>query len=295
MCRLALLLSHSMKPRLKRVYIEISNTCNLHCPFCITKERPAQVMPVELFEKAAKEAATVANHVYLHVLGEPLMHPHLEDVLRICADNSLEVNITTNATKLRERLDVLKRNPARLLSISVHDWRENFSATECDEIMRNTIECADEISPLTYVSFRLWNMDDFYQDESQEAEFNRRMRTILCEHYGVDIKDIKEHGSNPMSERVFLQNDRRFAWPDKNAPIVKKKTCLGLKQQIAVLANGTIVPCCIDANATMPLGNIRDMSLIEALESPRAQRIIEGFNNRIAVEETCQRCGFRRY
>ena len=282
-------------PLLNRVYIEITNSCNLNCPFCCAHLRTPRLMSVDMFRMVASQAAEVANHIYLHVLGEPLMHPHLDQILSVAESLGLHVNITTNATFLRRQLPMLMRYPVRLVSVSVHDWSSNFSMSESESLMADVISCAEELSSKTYVSFRLWNMDDSYSDNDSEREFTLRMRHLLCEHFHKPYDEIKGLGSNRLSDNIFMQNDRRFSWPSDSNPVSMHKHCLGVKQQLAVLCDGTIVPCCIDANGSMPLGNVCDMTLREALMTDRARRIVDDFNDNKAVESTCQHCGFHRY
>lgn len=281
---------------LKRVYIEIINTCNLHCPFCTSPHSHGRMMSMEQFQIAAQQAATLANHIYLHVLGEPLLHPMLPEFIAYAESLSLNVNITTNGTRLLKLTPQLIQNPPRLISISLHDWHSNFPQEQQNQLLNDVICAADRLEPYTYVSFRLWNRSSDYNETPEETEFNNRMRQQLADHYNINISDIQPIASNPLTPRIFLQNDRRFSWPSPDAVPVVKKHCLGLKQQIAILSDGTIVPCCIDAHATMPLGNIFEgTTLSQAIASPRAQKIITGFRQHKAAERTCQLCGFHRY
>ena len=69
--------------------------------------------------------------------------------------------------------------------------------------------------------------------------------------------------------------------------------CYGLKDQLAILVDGTVVPCCLDDEGSMKLGNIFEQSLDDIINGERARRIIEGFQKRIAVEELCQKCSYK--
>jgi radical SAM protein with 4Fe4S-binding SPASM domain len=70
--------------------------------------------------------------------------------------------------------------------------------------------------------------------------------------------------------------------------------CLGLREQFAVLADGTVVPCCLDRNADMALGNIFKQPINDILEGERARRIVDGFSKRQIAEELCRKCSYRQ-
>ena len=86
-----------------------------------------------------------------------------------------------------------------------------------------------------------------------------------------------------------------FDWPDMSAEELGENCfCYGLRDQVGVLCDGTVVPCCLDHDGDIPLGNLFERELDEILVSPRAGAIREGFSHRLAVEELCRRCGYAR-
>jgi radical SAM protein with 4Fe4S-binding SPASM domain len=58
------------------------------------------------------------------------------------------------------------------------------------------------------------------------------------------------------------------------------------------LADGQVVPCCLDADANMLLGNVFNEELSDILLSAKAQKIHNGFKNNKITEEYCRSCGF---
>lgn len=256
-----------------RIYIEITNICNLNCEFCPHTKREKTFMTKEEFEEIIKKIKDYTNHIYLHVKGEPLMHKDIDSIIKISNKYNLNVNITTNARLLKEKLDIINKNKIRQINISLHSF-DNL-----DEI-KDLLKVIDNIED-TYISLRLWNNKD-----------NSKILSILEQHYNKKIELTEKRFT--LTNKVYLDKDILFSWPDINKNIITTKgTCKGAKKQLAILVDGTIVPCCLDNDGIINLGNIFDNSMEEVLNSKRYKDIVEGFNNNKLVEELCQKCGYR--
>ena len=106
--------------RFKRVYIEITNVCNLSCNFCPKTMRKAHSMDVDSFKKILDQVKPYTDYLYLHLKGEPLLHPNLPEFLDLCAEREFKVNITTNGTLLRKMKDkIIKKPSIRQINISL--------------------------------------------------------------------------------------------------------------------------------------------------------------------------------
>lgn len=256
-----------------RIYIEITNICNLNCEFCPHTKREKTFMTKEEFEEIIKKIKDYTNHIYLHVKGEPLMHKDIDSILKISNKYNLNVNITTNARLLKEKLDIINKNKIRQINISLHSF-DNL-----DEI-KDLLKVIDNIED-TYISLRLWNNKD-----------NSKILSFLEQHYNKKIELAEKRFT--LTDKVYLDKDILFSWPDINENIITTNgTCKGAKKQLAILVDGTIVPCCLDNDGIINLGNIFDNSMEEVLNSKRYKDIVKGFNNNKLVEELCQKCGYR--
>ena len=250
-----------------RIYIEITNICNLNCDFCPHTDRLKKSMTLEEFERVILKIKDYTNYIYLHVKGEPLMHKELDGILKIASKYNLNVNITTNARLLKEKLDIINNNKVRQLNISLHSFNS------LDEI-KELLNVLDNINN-SYISLRLWNNKD-----------NSKIYDILEKHY--------PNNSLLVNEKIYLDKDILFEWPDiKRKVITTCGTCKGAKRQIAILVDGTVVPCCLDNDGIINLGNIFDSTLEEILSTKRYKDMKEGFNNNKLTEELCQKCGYR--
>lgn len=255
--------------RFKRIYVEITSSCNLKCSFCQETLRPTEFMSVEQFAHILNEIKPYTNFVYLHVKGEPLLHPQLGEILKMCKASGLTVNITTNGTLLKNKLSVLLKYPVHQLNISLHSADDN-DCIDIDEYIKNVFSVCGELSEKTdtEISLRLWNTKD---DPSIFGQKNYR---------------LKRH--------IHINVQSPFEWPDLNNSYYNEHgICQGLRTHIAILSNGTVVPCCLDGNAVMVLGNIFTQSLSDILSDKRTTNIIDGFRHRLAVEPLCRHCSFK--
>lgn len=256
-----------------RIYIEITNICNLNCDFCPHTNRTKRSMTLDEFEKIIIKIKDYTRHIYLHVKGEPLMHKDLDGILKIVNKYNLNVNITTNARVLKDKLEIINNNKVRQLNISLHSFE---SLKEIEELLK----VLDKIDN-SYISLRLWNNKD-----------NKEIIKLLETHYNKKIELNKKRFT--LTDKVYLDKDILFEWPDINRQIVSTYgTCKGAKSQLAILVDGTVVPCCLDNDGIINLGNIFESTLEEILNKDRYKNIITGFNNNKLVEDLCKRCGYR--
>ena len=93
--------------RFKKIYVEITNVCNMHCSFCIQNKRPQHFMTIDEFSHVINEIKPYTSMIYLHVLGEPLLHPQLFDFMKLAEAAGLFVQLTTNATLIDRCLNGL--------------------------------------------------------------------------------------------------------------------------------------------------------------------------------------------
>lgn len=277
---------------LKKIYIEITNSCNFSCSFCFPSKRKKSFISVEKFREMVLKIKPFTDYIYLHVLGEPLLHPQLDELLTIAEENNLFVNITTNGSLLKQKQDVLKRHRIRLINISVHDIEENIPRNKSDEYFSDIFSVIKEISSRTIICLRLWNGKN-----EEVSTFNQYCINTIKERLNIhqDISPLKTHGNGiKLAENIFLQNENRFEWPDKNNELLSDdKICYALKDHIAILSDGTVVPCCLDADANLELGNIFTENLADILNKERAVKMKSGFQQKKAVEDFCKTCGFR--
>ena len=113
--------------------------------------------------------------------------------------------------------------------------------------------------------------------------------------YLIKLKRSLHQERYKIAERVFINQDYEFQWPALHEEEDDGKGfCHGLRNQAGILANGTVIPCCLDGEGIINLGNINNDSFSNIIEGERATNIVDGFSRRVAVEELCRKCGYRK-
>ena len=272
----------------KKVYIEITNVCNLKCKFCPETNRKKEFIKLENFENIINKIKKYTNLVCLHVKGEPLLHPDLKEILNILSNNNLKVNITTNGTLVKDKLNILKESSSlRQINISLHSINQNKIFDR--DYLRKIFESVDEMDNI-FISYRLWNLNNII-----ENDVNYNIINELESYYNLtDLKDnLKKNNYIKIRDNIFINQDLEFEWPNVNGNNINKKgRCLALKEQIAILVDGTVVPCCLDNNGDIKLGNIYKESLEDILNKELSVKIKRNFENNIITCNLCKTCGF---
>lgn len=273
---------------LKRVYVEITNVCNLSCTFCPgTRRSPAFMAPAD-FALVLRRLQGVTEHIYLHVMGEPLLHPELPTLLALAGEAGYKVYVTTNGTLLEERGALLLTAPAvKKVSVSLHSMEGNGVEALTDYL--EAVWAFAQKAPAAGIicALRLWNLGG-------ADRRNGEILSFLEGKLGAHPLELPQprRGSWRLGENLYLEQAERFDWPDLAAAEQDTRFCLALRDQAAVLADGTVVPCCLDHEGDIPLGNIFHASMEEILASPRARALYEGFSQGKPAEALCRRCGF---
>lgn len=283
--------------RFKKVYIEITNVCNLSCNFCPKTKRKLKFMNKEDFSHIIKEVKPYTDHIYFHLMGEPTLNENIEYFLEESYKNNLKVNLTTNGTLLNKVSDKLINAKAlRQINISLHSFEANEKTVEFEEYINNVTDFINKARENSNIicSIRLWNMDN--EDLKGANGLNNDILKMLENNLDLDFslgKRLQESKGIKLKDKVYLNMAEKFEWPDADRLALGDEVfCYGLRNQIGILADGTVVPCCLDSEGTINLGSIFEKSFKDILEGERAKNIFEGFSNRKAVEDLCKKCGY---
>ena len=303
-----------------RCYIEITNTCNLNCDFCPKHHRRKRQLSAGEFNLLTDRVRGKVSFLYFHLMGEPLLHPLLPQFIRTANEKGFKTVLTSNGTLLHRCLPLLEALPHKI-QLSLHSYESNARgelAGYMQEVMQFSVQAAEKG---TCMVLRLWNQG------GRDKENEEVMR--LIEQYVPKPWKERPDGFR-LSDHLYLEFDRKFEWPtagekseeesenglkenlkneseeklkdeseeesengsgEKSSKKEKKQLfCKALIKQIGVLSDGSLVPCCLDHDGDVVLGNLLHQSLEEILASPRAQALIEGFKHHTASEKLCQNC-----
>lgn len=273
--------------KFNKIYIEITNNCNLNCSFCSIDNRLKKEMTLKEFEMIVKKIKKYTKTVYLHVKGEPLLHSKLEEILTITDNYNLNVRITTNGTLLKEKLYILNKfNNIKQINISLH------SENNKPNYFNNIFESSDILSNKIPIIYRIWTLKNYKLNKLSTFIVDK-----IIDYYHLN-SNFKEKVINEINikikDNIYLDKDNLFIWPN-NLQNNKNETgtCLGTRTHIAILVDGTVVPCCLDSKSHIKLGNIFKEDLEEILNKDLFIKINQGFKDNKIIHNLCKNCNFR--
>lgn len=277
-----------MYMRFKRIYIEVTNECNLNCSFCATSTKPKRAMTVSEFEHICSQIRPYTDYIYLHIQGEPLLHPEFEQMIKIASSYALSIQLVTNGTLLSDKRSILCQYPAiRQVSISLQSLATSprFKSKEFrDQLIfdaRQLAQCG------RYVQFRLWT----YKSEEMSSYLIDFFHEI-----GIDnLEKIYQRGRRyTIEDGLYISLDEEFKWPSIDSQkYTDKGVCYGTKTMMGILSDGTVVPCCLDYNGVIDFGNIFTDSFESMISSERFIKMNQGLLQNKLTEPLCQHCGYR--
>ena len=262
--------------KFKKIYLEITNICNLNCEFCIKNKRKESFISLSDFNLILDKIEPYTDYLYFHVLGEPLMHPKINQLIDL-ASQRFKINITTNGYLIKK---IINNQNIRQLNISLHSFDVKYHKS-LENYMNDIYEATQELKKTgTYVNYRLW----------ANSECKNDILSIMSKKYHKTIVLEKQK----IEEQVFLDIDEEFIWASlENEIEVLHSSCLALSNHFAIHVNGDVVPCCLDSKGDIILGNILKQDLEIILNSERTISIIKGFQDNKRIELLCQKCNFK--
>lgn len=259
----------------KKVYVEITNRCNLNCPFCLKSKREKKSLTPSEFNHILNSIKPYTKYLYLHVLGEPLVHQNINEFIDI-ASKDFYINLTTNGYLISN----LKSNNVRQINISLHSFN-NLNNKSLDDYMSDIFNYADINNANTYINYRLWTSNEFFNDIILKIE----------DHYHIKINTDRKNIK--LSNNVYLNFDKEFIWPQDNKDNLNLNyKCYALKDHIAILSNGNIVPCCLDGDGKIVLGNIFKDDINDVISSDEFKKMKEELSCGKRSNELCKKCNF---
>lgn len=264
---------------IKRIYIEITNVCNLNCNFCIKNKREYKYMSLIEFRYIINKIKDITKYIYLHVQGEPLLHPNFKEILDICNEYNMYVNLTTNGTLLDKYLDIYKYKCIRKISISMHSFNEdNTNIINNIEILSNTL------NDNQYLELRFWNKNNLS---------NTSIKLINTLNNKYELIDTSKLNSYMIKKNTYIHFDNLFVWPNISNNNNISGNCKGVKNMLCIVSNGDITPCCLDQDCNINIGNIYNDSIDNILNNNRYNNMINNFNNNKIIEQLCKQCTYR--
>ncbi|MGZ3725109.1 MAG: radical SAM/SPASM domain-containing protein [Pseudobdellovibrio sp.] len=265
-------------------------------PILSGSNKRKKIISVEDFTAFAKQAQPLTKQVCLHLMGEPLAHPQFQAIMQVCEDLNLKIFLTTNGTLLKRHSEaLLKWKALEQINFSVHSYFANETVQSLESYLAPILEFSEracEQQKPFYINLRLWNL----AKTNEQSDQNRRVFDILNPFFKVKLNetiDVKLNKSKKIKHKLYVHFDTEFIWPSPEQKIRSEAgSCYGLRKQLAIHANGDVVPCCLDKESVLKLGNMHTEGLGEILKSDRAKKIKKGFENNQLVEDLCRKCQY---
>ena len=274
-----------MKKTFKKIYIEITNCCNLSCSFCSKTSKPKRTMTIEEFKNIISKIKSHTDYIYLHVKGEPLLHKDLKEFLKIAEENDLKVNLTTNGTLFSQRVDDLKNSKAlKKVNLSLH------SENNYPNYFENIFQSVDKLPKDITVIYRLWTLSNSTLDKKFTAIVEK-----LKDYYNLSpqiVDKLYKEQNVKISSNIYVDKDNEFIWPT----VTEEKSngyCHALKTHLGILVDGTVVPCCLDASGIINLGSIYTDTLENIMTTERYRKLKKSFQDHKPSEALCASCTYK--
>lgn len=261
----------------KKIYVEITNSCNLSCPFCAKTKRKKEFITIDNFKIILNKLNDFTDYLYFHILGEPLLHPHINELIDL-ASQRFKVNITTNGYLIK---NIENNKNIRQLNISLHSFNDSYNKS-LDTYLNEIFSTTDKLKENTFISYRLW----------VNSKYNKEIVDKINKKYNsnIDYKNIKNNTT--ISKNIFISTHEEFIWPN-SSDSENTGTCYALKDHIGILVDGTITPCCMDSEGNIKLGNIYKDDIIDVINSTKYKTMEQGFKENKRIEELCKHCNFK--
>jgi len=281
--KVQILLSHNPKV----FQIETTTRCNLNCPLCSTHslKRGKVDLDTQILKKIV-ESNPQMRYVTLHLMGEPLMANGLFDQISYLKKHSIFTFLSTNGMLLEEKVeDILKSNLDKI-SISLDAitqeelnlYRKGANLKKILSGIEFLIKKRDEAKakrPIIQIQALM-----FAYNEEKEDELIRtlwalkpdrvKLKTVSINSFGAENPKIEQIQWEKLIPRKYLRDDPAFVK-------YKDRAVCRMLFQGFVLADGTVVPCCIDYNGEYPFGNLKFQSWDEIRHSEKRKRFIRKY------------------
>lgn len=293
-----------MPKKFKRINIEISSACNLSCSFCCGGKklnRAKTFMDIALFDRILKQAVPITEIVSVHLMGEPLMHPEFSSILRVAEKQSAKIDLTTNGTLIEKWGPFFESPSIRQINFSLQGAIDHFQSKidsegfeKYFESVISLAEYASQKRPDIFINFRLWNLKSSFRIDKASYELVKKiLKRFHSDILPKDDEDFLQMKSVRVTGKIFLHFESLFEWPTINLPVIHENGfCHGLSSHFGILSDGRVVPCCLDRDGIMILGDASTETIPDILKKPRAIAIKEGFKKKRLIEDLCKTCSY---
>lgn len=288
--------------------IELTSRCNLKCIMCPRDDEAARGlgnMKLETFRRIIDEASHYLEFAYLHLAGEPLMHPRFGEFIDYAASKGIKTGVSTNGTILnRERSEVLINSPLETLIISIDGTDEEvYKRIRGADSFRKVVSNGEQFLKLKREAGRgpytVMQMICMNENSHQTKEFVGHWKRLGADavrlkrffNFAGNVQD-RSYNQKPAQSQGGRKGDgngssqpglvriqsgagrsdngrgKGHEEGTANGAGPRRPPCFLLWRQMAFYYDGTAISCCHDFLHQSELGNIHEKTLKEIWNSP---------------------------
>jgi radical SAM protein with 4Fe4S-binding SPASM domain len=254
-------------------------------------------MDLVFFESIIRQAKSFSKEIACHVVGDPLTQSNLHDYLDIIHKYGLKAMLTTSGYFLKKHsYETLFHPCVKQINISLNSFNKNDTSLTFEQYLSPILAlCQEKLKQEAhlFVNLRIWNLDEIMSEDT----FNQQLFSRLNHAFGSALTLENIHKERPktirLENKIRVHFDNYFEWPSLNNKNYGEGTCQGLDSHIAILASGKVVPCCLDCDGVIALGDLHEESLEAIVSNQRSTAMRVGFKEGKSVEELCQKCSYK--
>lgn len=285
------------------ISIEPTTSCNLRCPECPSGlrsfTRPTGMMKQELFESIIGQLAPSLSYLIFYFQGEPYLHPHLLEMVRLASQKKIYTATSTNAHYLNDHAAkaTVESGLDRLIISLDGTTQETYQSYRVGGKLDKVIEGTKNIlrwkkvlkSKTPHVIFQFLVVR---HNEHQIEEVKK-----LAHELGVDEVKLKtaqiydfENGSD-----LIPSNDKFSRYWKNEAGRYSVKNglldeCWKMWHSCVVTWDGKVVPCCFDKDAHFVLGDLNHNTFKEIWEGEKYDQFRTSLLSSRGEIEMCRNC-----
>ena len=252
--------------------IEPTNTCNLRCTFCFVTDgmtRDGGFMDFNRFKKIIDDC-TDLEHLCMHNWGEPLLHKDIFRMIEYAKNKGVNyVVMNTNGTLLTDKMiNRIVNSKLDIIRFSIDGSAETFKrvrGVELENIEKN-IKKLKIIKEKKRPELKMGVVFTVEEDTEGDAEEYINHWEKIVDHVRLQPKLI----TSPRTEVCPEPFGKDYG-------------------KLVVLWDGRVIPCCVDYNANLMIGNIQNDTIPNLWKSEKLN-ILREQHLKGEFPDTCANC-----
>lgn len=285
--------------RPKMLSVEVTNHCNLNCPFCLVGQqnslptvehdllrRGLGFMSLDLYEKILRDALDFGiGKIQLHFQGEPLLHKRFPEMVGRAKKRGFQTQVFTNGLPLTEK------TARAILDAGLDHMR--FSVDGASEEIYRKSRVGGTFAK-AYKNMAL--MASLARENGSSILLEWQFIAMRNNEHEIETaRTLAQEIGIPLSVKTYAATDPNLVPLDpRHRRRLHIKPCLDIYRAVLVYWNGLVVPCCYDVEGESIVGDLSKNTLEEVWNSTEyvdlRRRIDNAFHDPGNEPGICRKC-----